>query len=144
MSVCCSKNELLIKKLKARVVSKIPMFAGLYLVGNTAFNPYTDEKFYFLKVGMSLKCIKERLKAYFTCNPILWKADYYECSDKKMTRFLEEQCQLVLLEKCLEICEGSTEWFRVDRETYLEICEKGFDYFQMSNLKDKFVLIKKA
>ena len=46
---------------------QIPKENGLYLLGQTAFDPYTNKKYYLIKVGMA-KNIYDRLKQYCTYN----------------------------------------------------------------------------
>ena len=40
---------------------------GLYLVGSCNFNPLTDEKYYWIKVGVA-KTFKKRIFTYHTIN----------------------------------------------------------------------------
>lgn len=106
-----------------------PSICGCYLVGSTNFNPYTGETFYWVKVGMS-KNIHNRLTSYNTCCPQLFRIDYLECKDKNMAYRAEEYCHAFLYHNALGKCQHNEEWFLVDRETYLEICNKKFQYFK--------------
>ena len=100
-----------------------PKTQGLYLVGNTLFNPHTEEQFYLIKVGVS-KNLQSRMKNYKTQNPLMFHIDYYtECE------LQEFQCHHILLENCQSRIDRTDEWFRISRELYLEICEKGFQFF---------------
>ena len=96
---------------------------GLYFVGETHFNPITDEKFYWVKIGKA-KNLKERMRSYNTHNPMLYRIDYSADYNK------EEWYHNKLAEKAIAKCNHSEEWFLVDRKTYLEMCEKGFKFFE--------------
>ena len=96
---------------------------GLYFIGETHFNPYTHEEFYWVKIGMSTK-LNRRMKEYDTHNPMLWRIDY------KIGSADEEYIYHQLLgQKAIAKCNHNDEWFLVDRNTYLAMCEKGFSYF---------------
>jgi hypothetical protein len=100
-----------------------PKTQGLYLIGNTLFNPHTEEQFYLVKVGIS-KNLQSRMKNYNTLNPLVFHIDYYtECE------LQERQCHHILLENCQSRVDKTEEWFRVSKELYFEICEKGFQFF---------------
>ena len=101
---------------------------GLYLVGSCYFNPLTDEKFYWIKVGKS-KDLQKRMKTYATHNPMLWKNCYLPISDRAKTDLAETQCHNILTSRCIKKAKDSNEWFLVDRETYLSICNRGFNWF---------------
>lgn len=127
------------RTIKISPVEKAPATCGhergLYLVGNTTFNPFTNEKFYRIKVGQASDFTK-RMKNYATHNPCLWKADFKIVDD--FISSYEEECHRQLTKVSFGIVEGTKEWFEVDRDTYLEICTKGFDFFDFSTL-DSFV-----
>lgn len=99
---------------------------GLYLVGSTNFNPYTDEKFYWIKIGKA-KNMWDRMGGYSTHNPMCWKADFLYGEEAYS---MEGQYHAKLAAVAFEKGYRSDEWFRVSRETYLAICEKGFAYFK--------------
>lgn len=99
-----------------------PAEAGIYLIGETHFNPITREELYFLKVGSSIN-LRDRMKSYRTSNPCLFHIDYLLGHNLEYTY----QCELV--EVAESLVEGTHEWMKVDRETYLAICEDGFNYF---------------
>lgn len=100
-----------------------PCYGGLYFIGETHFNPFTKEEFYWVKIGKSSNLAK-RMKQYNTCCPMLWRIDFAIDEED-----LEEYYHGWLYEHCKAICNHNEEWFLVDRETYLEMCEKGFNYF---------------
>ena len=107
-----------------------PSCGGLYLIGNTLFNPITEEHFYLVKVGISNN-LKTRMRGYRTTNPLLFHIDYYTFTGEN--DLLENACHKILLECCESRIVKTDEWFRVTREKYLEICEKGFQYFLENN-----------
>ena len=123
----------------------IPKESGLYLVSNTIFNPMTNEEFFMVKIGMSSN-LYNRMKDYSISNPMMFHIDYktIDCSQfdtmsmydrrKRSQAYLKEIEDLYHeeMEKRNFIhFEYSREWFIVDRETYMEICEKKFDFFNL-------------
>jgi len=101
----------------------VPACDGLYLIGETHFNPHTDEKFYWVKVGKATN-LAERFRQYNTCNPMLFRIDFNTNGYNK-----EKFYHAKLAAICINKCNHNSEWFLVDRDTYLNICEKGFSYF---------------
>lgn len=104
-----------------------PEESGLYLIGNTNFNPFTKEELYFVKVGKSVN-LYNRMKTYKTDNPALFHIDYLELP-REILNDNEKMSHIILYENCEEKVQYTEEWVKVSRETYLEICEKKFDYF---------------
>lgn len=104
---------------------------GLYLVSQCLFNPYTDERFYLIKAGKASH-MSERMNQYNTYNPMMYHIDYHYVradADNKV-KLLEEFCHNQLRHVAIKNEEiRAREWFEVSRETYLEICEKGFAWF---------------
>ncbi len=98
---------------------------ALYLVGSTFFNPHTKEEFYWIKVGKSTD-LEQRMKGYATHNPMLWKQSFYYCEDKVEMDRREHYCHKILEKVALD---NKTEWFQVSRETYLEICDTEWNFF---------------
>ena len=92
---------------------------GLYLLGQTTFNPYLDKDFYWIKVGFT-KNPKQRFGGYRTHNPCIFYVDWLETKDSH----LEFDCHSALHLLCEE--NLGTEWFRITKENYLRICEYGF------------------
>jgi hypothetical protein len=101
----------------------VPNDSGLYFIGETHFNPITREEFYWVKIGKSNNLAK-RMKQYNTCCPMLWRIDFAVGEEE-----FEEYYHNWLYTKAIATCNHNEEWFLVDRETYLEMCEKGFAYF---------------
>lgn len=109
-----SMSPLFKEKLETTIPEK-----GLYLIGQTAFNPHTEELFYWVKVGKT-KNVKSRFSSYQTDNPCIYYIDWFETS--KLS--LEAYCIASL--RCFGLDTHRDEWVSVDRETYLNICNKGF------------------
>lgn len=124
----------------------IPHCGGLYLVGNTAFNPLTGEQFFMVKIGMSTN-LYERMRNYSTSNPMMFHIAYKEVNDgvdysklPSYSRRTEQGRYIKSVEekyhKAMEahkFCrfEYAQEWFIVSKEIYFEICEKKFDFFEI-------------
>lgn len=101
---------------------KYPREGGLYLIGQTFFNPITDEKYYWIKVGEASD-LKRRRREYNTTTAMIWDIGYYTGND-----LTESGCHEKLKEICLH--RHVDEWFSISREDYLKICEIGFDWFK--------------
>lgn len=99
---------------------------GLYLIGQTTFNPITDEKRYWVKVGKTTAA-KSRINQYLTHAADIYFIDWH-CQTKKWLNDNENFCHSQL---GLKAIDRRTEWFRVTEKTYFEICEKGFKFFQL-------------
>lgn len=108
---------------------------ALYLVGNTNFNPFTKEEFYWIKVGKTTDLYK-RMKSYATHNPMLWKADYKIVFNEYLNAN-EQICHFILKEYGTQDT-NSQEWYQVSREVYLEICTKGFSFFEEHELYKRY------
>ena len=103
-----------------------PTEEGVYFIGNTAFNPYTNEKQYWVKVGMTYSGIKKRLRNYDTHSPSTYHIDYFPCKDAGVK---EGEYHNLLAKVSLGLSERNTEWWLVDEVTYLKMCALGFEYF---------------
>ena len=127
----------------------IPKQGGLYLVGNSIFNPFTQEQFFMVKVGMSTN-LYDRMKGYSTSNPMMFhigykvidceNLDFNGCPRYKRTnvkgrhiKAYEEKYHAFMDAKNFVHFEYAKEWFIVDKETYLKICEKKFDFFDIED-----------
>jgi hypothetical protein len=113
-----------------------PKSAGLYLVSNTLFNPFTNEQYYLIKVGESTN-LYQRMKSYRTTNPMVFHIDFLEWNDKEFSVYgLERECHALMLRLGFIKAKDASEWFLVSRERYLEICKKGFAFFLENCLTD--------
>lgn len=117
--------------------NEVPNCSGVYLVGSTYFNPITDEKFYWIKVGKSVQ-LNNRMKQYATHNPMLWKNSFWPLPKERIS-LAENACQNVLETIGIEVAENTDEWYRVSRKDYLTICQQGFDFFKPMIEKYKMV-----
>ena len=112
-----------LKKFDDGINYDAPTYKGLYLIGGTRFNPFTDEKIYLLKVGKCSNSLDRRMKDYNTHNPLMWRIDF------RRTPCLETEYQKKLEKIALAKVNHAHEWYVVSREIYLEVCEKGFEFF---------------
>jgi len=99
-----------------------PHAPGLYMICQTFFNPITDEKFYWVKVGEAAD-LNRRRKDYNTTTAMIWDVGFY--LEKDLT---ESGCHEKLKEICLH--RHADEWFSVPYEDYMKICDMGFDWFK--------------
>lgn len=109
-----------------RFFKKVSNFCGgLYLLGQTAVNPHTDECFYWAKVGQTGSA-KNRFGAYQTDNPCIFYIDLFN------TGVFRNQQEDACINKLASIAyqQHRAEWFRISKEDYLTICEQGFKYFE--------------
>lgn len=121
------KNEKIIypnvkEKFDDGIDYNAPSHKGLYFIGETHFNPYTREEFYWVKIGKAIN-INNRMSSYNTHCPMLWRIDYARGYSN------EAYYHNKLRKCCIGLCNHNQEWFLVTRETYLAMCEKGFAYF---------------
>jgi hypothetical protein len=103
---------------------RAPCCEGLYFIGETHFNPKTNEKFYWVKIGKATN-LYERMRNYNTHNPMLWRIAF-NTKDYDKEKFYHKELKKV----CLNTCNHNDEWFLVDEDTYFAMCEKGFKYFK--------------
>lgn len=124
----------------------IPKKAGLYLVGNVVLNPITGEVFHLIKIGMSSN-LYDRMKSYSTSNPMMFHIDYKIIEDDmdfnkvpsyrratlrgRKIKPIEEQYHKEMEKLSFTHFEYAKEWFIVNKETYFEICNKKFDFFNL-------------
>ena len=103
-----------------------PKASGLYLIGNTLFNPMTNEQYFLVKVGESSN-LYNRMRSYRSTNPMVFHIDYLAVKEDVFC--LEHECHALMLRMGFVKAKDATEWFLTSRETYLEICERGFEFF---------------
>lgn len=96
---------------------------GVYLLGETAVNPHTNEQFYYLKVGRGIN-LRKRVEQYKTYSPTTWHIDSFNTINSVE---VEKKCHFLL--KTIGKQTKNTEWFEVSKNTYLDICDKGFCFF---------------
>ena len=114
------------KKVKAfddGIEYHAPSCDGLYFIGETHFNPITKEEYYWVKIGKA-RNIEARLKEYNTTNPMLWRIDF-NLHDYDREKYYHKRLEKI----CLNKCNHNAEWFLVDKDTYLKMCEEGFAFF---------------
>lgn len=101
---------------------------GLYMLGQTTFNPITNEKRYWVKVGLTSNGLS-RLSSYLTHSADIYFIDWYPL-DKEYLSDNEVNCHGQLGQVAQK---NRTEWFKVSEKFYLDICEKGFSKLDMLN-----------
>lgn len=101
----------------------VPSGKGLYFLGDSKWNPITRCPEFWVKIGKATD-IKERMRQYNTCCPVVWHIDYSK--EYKDEKYYHNR----LLNICLAKCNHNNEWFMVSEDVYYEMCEKGFDYFE--------------
>lgn len=101
--------------------------SGLYLIGNTVFNPKNRRHYYWVKVGSAHKNIKKRIMQYVTYNPMFYNIDTYSVEEEQKISALENCCHLLLSQ--IAITKKGQEWFMVEKEDYMSICREGFSWF---------------
>ena len=103
-----------------------PMEKGVYFIGNTSFNPRTEEKQYWVKVGKTDCTLKQRLRQYDTHCPSIYHIDYLPCSNP-----FEEESRYHRILQVISLAKSSTssEWWLVDEATYLKMSKLGFRWF---------------
>lgn len=102
-----------------------PETSGLYFFGSTAFNPETSEVQFWVKIGLGSN-LQKRVKSYGTYAPSIFIIGYKETRN----HYNEEHQYHKLLENiALYRNQNSTEWWMVDKEAYLQMCQKGFSFF---------------
>lgn len=110
-------------------LNNAPNISGLYFFGQTAVNPHTHKEHYWVKIGLS-ENISKRVKSYKTACPMLFTIAYKEINENLVTE--EALYQSLIKQVALFDCQNNTEWFKVDKETYMEMCDKKFDYFSQT------------
>ena len=102
-----------------------PAVGGLYFFGNTAFDPTTGEVQYWVKIGLGSN-LSKRAQSYCTYNPSTYVIGYKETPNYKNE---EHKYHQQLAKVALYRNQNSKEWWMVDKETYLAMCQKSFDFF---------------
>lgn len=102
---------------------------GLYMIGQTTFNPITNEKRYWVKVGLTTNP-HQRIRSYLTHDADVYFIDWFST---KNYEWYESSCHRQLSKISLF---SRTEWFKVSEKIYFELCEEGFSH-NMFNLNQK-------
>lgn len=104
-----------------------PEDEGLYFIGMVNANPHTGDLYYWVKIGYS-SMLKDRMRNYNTDCPMLWRIGFNTAYGEQ-SRIAEKQYHRMLNKIALASCNHNDEWFLVSRDTYFEMCSKGFSYF---------------
>lgn len=103
-----------------------PKEAGLYFIGNCAFNPHTNEKQFWVKIGKTDSTIKKRIRTYDTYCPSIYHIDYLPCNNPSEEEKIYHE---ILRKNSLAQSATSEEWWLVNEENYLRFCKNGFKDF---------------
>lgn len=120
-----------------------PEKSGLYLIGNTVFNPETDEKFYAVKIGISSNLAK-RMAGYRTHNPFVFHIDFLE-AEADETPYYENIFHWLFSVSGGKFMLDNEEWFLFSEEAYKTICIGGFGFLMWKaiQIEDDFLDIVK-
>lgn len=102
---------------------ELKKISGLYFLGMVNHNPITDEVFYWVKIGYASDLLS-RMRIYNTHCPMLWHIDYTD-GDYDTESYYHRLLRVTAIARC----NHNDEWFLVDKETYLQMCKKGFKFF---------------
>ena len=114
------------KKAIEHIIKTHMTYGGVYLMVQTEFDPITEEKKYYTKVGQSTD-IEQRIKSYITHNPCYKLIDTWELENSVLD-CAEKHCHEILAANCVKHIEHS-EWYEINRETFFEIVSNKFGYF---------------
>lgn len=107
---------------------------GIYLVGCTTFDPFTNEQFYFLKIGYS-KNVKKRLKTgYGTHCPNIFNIAnlYKKPKGVESIKDAEAICHSFLNDWIgKRFKRNCVEWYQVPKSTYIAISSMKESFFNM-------------
>jgi hypothetical protein len=102
-----------------------PSYSGLYFIGETHFNPFTEEKYYCVKIGLA-KNIANRFKQYRTHTSMVYPLGFLESQEYVR---LENYYHNKLNQVAIYCNQNNSEGWFVDKETFIDMYNKGFDYF---------------
>lgn len=103
-----------------------PAVSGVYLLGQCSFNPYTNAKQFWVKVGKAKDIYKRMKSGYTTACPCTALLDTFET---KRESDVESLCQILLKLNSLGKCQNNSEWWLVSEEVYKKISQEKFEYF---------------
>lgn len=108
--------------------SILPATSGIYLLGDTRFNPHTNAKFCSIKGGLASN-LRNRIKEqYLTHNPMPYLIGYLEVPSDYMKR-VEDQIHYALRRVATHRYGTNKEWYELPKDIYMEICAEQFDWF---------------
>lgn len=119
--------QLPLEQYEDGITREPPSFGGVYLIGSTHFNPITHEEFYWVKNGKANNMAK-RMRQYDTHSPMTYQIAFKSCATEREAFIVESRYQDILKRIAINSCSNNSEWFRVSREVYLNICADGFNY----------------
>ena len=93
---------------------------GLYLIGDTSFNPFTKKVEYWVKVGKT-KDASKRFSTYRTSSPCIYYLDWIETRqlsyEKKYHKILSSMSSKI----------HRNEWFKINESLYFKLFTRGFE-----------------
>ena len=108
--------------------SILPAASGIYLLGDTRFNPNTDAKFCSVKGGLASN-LRSRIKEqYLTHNPMPYLIGYLEVPADYMKK-VESQIHYALRRVATHRYGTNKEWYELPSDIYMDICAEQFDWF---------------
>lgn len=108
--------------------SILPAASGIYLLGDTRFNPNTDAKFCSVKGGLASN-LRSRIKEqYLTHNPMPYLIGYLEVPADYMKK-VEDQIHYALRRVATHRYGTNKEWYELPKDIYMDICAEQFDWF---------------
>lgn len=98
-------------------------FPGLYFMGATYFNPINMQPIYAVKIGMSSSNIGRRIQDYGTYNPFIYHERAHTLPFGVCETANERLCHAFLESVSIQKMDKTSEWYIVDKQTYLYLCE---------------------
>ena len=107
-------------------------FSGLYFMGATYFNPINMQPIYAVKIGMSNSNIGRRIQDYSTYNPFIYHERAHTLPFGICKTANEKLCHSFLASISIQKMDKNSEWYIVDKQTYLYLCEhmKSITFFE--------------
>lgn len=99
--------------------------AGLYFLGMVGTNPITNKSYYLVKIGKA-RNVSERVRQYASYNPMVFTTHCIfpvEDGREEATRY-ERIAHNALAKVAYARAQKAKEWFYVDEETYMALCEQ--------------------
>lgn len=106
----------------------LPETSGIYLLGDTRFNPNNKQQFYSVKGGLASNLRRRIKEQYLTHNPMPYLIGYLEVPSEYYKK-VENQIHFALRRVATHRYGTNKEWYELPAEVYKEICDKKFDWF---------------
>lgn len=107
-------------------------YPGLYFVADTKI--IDNKKYYLVKIGKSDNGIKQRIKNYYTYNPLIFHNNYsYRIDNKQKRAQLEIICHNILSELSNGRVANVHEWFSVNKMVFNELIKNPWIILEGNN-----------